>query len=116
MPVAAILSISDEGIGYQWYSAKGKQRHVGAVRWSEVKSVEVFKRDLLTFDLICVQLRTEEEEPLEFDEEDSSWEDLMAALPKHLPGCKAWGAWFSEVAFPAFEAKPQRVFERKDDA
>jgi hypothetical protein len=113
MPVAAILSITAEGIGYQWYSDQGAQRHAGVVRWSRVKPVTAFKRDLLVYDLICLQLESEEGEHLELDEEDPSWQDLVAALPKHLPGCRAWGDWFGEVAFPAFETKLQSIFERE---
>ena len=38
---------------------------------------------------------------------------IMTALPLRLPGCKSWSDWFGEVAFPAFETKLQRVYERK---
>ena len=114
MPVAAIVSISADGVRYQWFSKKGKQRHAGVLRWPEIETVEVFKRDLFTYDLICIQFRTKQEQPVEFDEDDPSWKELMAALPVHLPGCKAWSDWFSAVAFPAFEAKLQRVFERDE--
>ena len=114
MPVAAVLSVSADEIGYQWFSENGKLRHTAALRWSDVEAVEVFKRDLFTYDLICVQLWTKEEESVEFDEEDPNWKELMVALPTCLPGCKPWGDWFSEVAFPAFETKLQRVFERNE--
>lgn len=40
--------------------------------------------------------------------------DLTTALAFRLPGCKSWSEWFSEVAFPAFEAKQQRIFDRNN--
>lgn len=38
---------------------------------------------------------------------------LVSALARHLPGCKSWSDWFSDIAFPPFEEKLQRVFERQ---
>ncbi len=115
MPVAAILTVSADDVGYQWFSKNGKVRHTAALRWADVSSVEVFKRDLITYDLICIQVRTpKEEEPVEFDEEDPNWKQLMAALPVRLPGCKPRNHWYSEVAFPAFETKLKRVYEKTE--
>jgi hypothetical protein len=113
MPLAAITSVSAQGIDYQWYSENGTQRHTGTAHWPEIHSIEVFKRDLFTYDLICLQVRTKESS-VEFDEEDLNWTDLMIALPTHLHGCKPWGEWFTNVAFPAFETKRQKVFERQE--
>jgi len=113
MPIAAILSISDNGIGYQWFTEKGKLRHTGLIQWDAVAAVDVFKRDMFTLDLICAQISGNEQDPIEFDEEDPNWEDLIESLSSRLPGCKPWTEWFSEVAFPAFEMKAQRIFERR---
>lgn len=113
MPIAAILSISDNGIGYQWFTDHGKRRHEGSIQWDTIAAVDVFKRDMFTWDLICAQISGKEQEPIEFDEEDPHWGNLVTALSSRLSGCETWAEWFSEVAFPAFEMKARRIFERK---
>jgi len=114
MPVAAILAISEDEVGYQWFTEEGRVRHTSSLRWSGVDSVEVFKRDLFSYDLICLRLVANNEVVVEFDEEDPRWKELMSTLPIHLPGCKRWEDWFPKVAFPAFDANLQRVFKRKN--
>jgi hypothetical protein len=114
MPVAAILSISEQGTDFQWYSEKGRHRSTDSIKWDDIGSAEVFKRDCFAYDLVCLQLHTSDGRTVEFDEEDPDWMELMTALPICLPGCKPWGDWFTDVAFPAFETKLQRVFERNE--
>jgi hypothetical protein len=111
MLLAAITAISQDGIAFQWFTEKGKIKHVGELPWKAVKSATVFKRDLLTYDLICLQLRVADD-VIEFDEEDLQWKELLEAIQHHLPGCTPWHEWFSEVAFPAFETKERLIFEK----
>ncbi len=111
MPVAAITGISNAGIAYQWFSENGKIKHVSEITWGAVQYATVFKRDLFAYDLICLQLKVADD-VIEFDEEDLNWAQLVEAMPNHLSGCIQWGDWFTEVAFPAFEAKEQLIFKK----
>jgi hypothetical protein len=113
MGVVAITAISDTGIRYQWFTDAGKQRHEDFLPWAEIGTVDVFKRDLGVFDLICLQLsHAHHERVIEVDEEDVHWQELIDALPTLLPGCRAFAGWFGDVAFPAFDENRQRLFER----
>jgi hypothetical protein len=112
MPVVATLDISEAGIRYQWYSQNGKHQHLGLLSWQDIALAKAFKRDLFTYDLICLQLQSKENITIEIDEEDLNWTALMEAMPRYLAGCKTWGTWFSEVAFPAFEENQNVLFER----
>ena len=114
MPVAALLSIDEQQLSYQWFTENGEQRHTASVDWAAVRSIDVFKRDFVSYDLICLRLILAGGVVVEFDEEDPGWTELMGALPLRLPGCRAWGDWFATVAFPAFEEKFQRIFNREE--
>jgi hypothetical protein len=103
MPVAAIT--------YQWFSEKGKFKHIGKLSWGAVECATVFKRDLFTYDLICLQLKIADH-VIEFDEEDLNWKELTEAMPHHLSGCTQWSDWFTEVAFPAFETKELLIYQK----
>jgi hypothetical protein len=115
MPVAAIISISDLDVQFQWFTEKGKHRHESSIRWADVTSIKTFKRDMFAYDLICIRLESCEQEYVEFDEEDANWQNLMSALPIRLPGCRPWGDWFSEVAFPAFQPNETLLFRRNEN-
>ena len=111
MPIAAITGISMAGLAYQWYSDKGKTNHIGEFPWGAVECATVFKRDLFTYDLICLQLKVADD-VIEFDEEDLNWKELVEAMPNHLSGCILWSDWFTEVAFPAFETKERLIYRK----
>lgn len=80
--------------------------------WAEVVRARAFKRDLLTVDCICLLLERADGTGVELNEEMARWESFVEALPKHLPGCRAWSEWFLAVAFPAFETNETQVYER----
>ena len=113
MPIATIRTIDDQGIAYEWSTDSGAKRHEGRLEWAKVVRVIAFKRDLFAYDLICLQISSEDEVVVEFDEEDPNWEGLVRPLPTHLPGATAWGDWFREVAFPAFEDCERTLFLRE---
>lgn len=112
MPTAAITSISEAGIAYQWHSESGKTRQSAHAPWEALERVTAFKRDLFAYDLICLELVTANA-VIEFDEEDPRWKELVRTMPDHLAGCCKWGQWFTSVAFPAFETNKQTLFERR---
>lgn len=110
MPIVATLSIGPDGIGYQWYSDGGCLRHEGAIAWNRVVEVRVFKRDMFTYDLICLSIVSDDGLVIEIDEEDLNWECLTAAISENLPGAIRWIDWFSDVAFPAFATNERVIF------
>ena len=78
------------------------------VRWADIRRAVVFKRDLLTTDVICIGFETEEGF-VEIDEEMRGYEDVEAEMEKALaPGPD----WKLRVMFPAFEPNPATLFER----
>jgi hypothetical protein len=83
------------------------------IAWRDTISVEVFKRDLYTVDLICVSFHSRNEKSLEINEEMDGWESLMKSLPEYLPGCQTFGDWFTEVAFPAFKRNRTVIYHRE---
>jgi len=114
MPIVATLSITDEGLSYQYF-ANNTVKQVGFIKWSEIDSIDAFKRDMFSYDLICIQIsgpKSAQSEPIEIDEEDPKWEAVMVALSKYLPQIKPWCEWFSAVAFPAFAINSLRIYER----
>jgi hypothetical protein len=79
--------------------------------WKRVEEVRAFKRDLFTTDLICVAFKREgRNEYIEVHEEMAGYHDLLQTLPSRLPGFTL--AWFSEVAFPAFETNHRTIWKR----
>ena len=116
MPVAATLSIDQAGITYQWFTASGKTRHEAMVAWEQISEITVFKRDLYTYDLICLKISRSDGLEIELDEEDGNWEELVKVLPTYLPGTTEWADWFTDVAFPAFESRDLTIFTRKTTA
>ena len=113
MPIAAITSISNTDVGFQWFTEKGKRRHESTIRWTDVISVTTFKRDMFAYDLICIKIEARDQEAVEFDEEDVNWQEFVSVLPLRLPGCRPWGDWFHEVAFPAFQQNETSLYRNE---
>jgi|WetSurMetagenome_2_1015567.scaffolds.fasta_scaffold213229_2 hypothetical protein len=80
--------------------------------WADVKKVTVFKRDLLTVDLICLTFELSTNTSVELNEEMAGWDDLTKRLPDYLPGCTKWEEWFMKVFKPAFETNAMNIFIR----
>ena len=110
MPVAAITGISNAGISYRWFSQNGENKHIGNIAWETVKRVTVFKRDFFLYDLICLQIETDDDS-FEFDEEDPKWVKLVTTLPNYLSECMQWIDWFTKVSLPAFETNELLIFK-----
>ncbi|MEM7600212.1 MAG: hypothetical protein AAF357_02215 [Verrucomicrobiota bacterium] len=113
MPVVATLAINEDGIAYQWFTEQGRVRHEALAAWTQISEITVFKRDLYAYDLICLRVLLGDGVEIETDEEDVNWNLLVNSLPTFLPGTIEWPSWFSDVAFPAFEACAQTIFSRQ---
>ena len=79
--------------------------------WVGIRSVAVFKRDLITTDLVCFELAVDPDGELWLVNEDiPGFADLAAALARHLPGFVA--TWHEDVVKPAFAPNHQVLFQR----
>ena len=83
-----------------------------SLTWDEVISINAFKRDLYVVDRVCLGIDLSDGSSIELDEEMNGWDALTQKLPEYLPGCKTFGEWYLEVAFPAFQLNMTVIFER----
>jgi len=111
-PTAIALETSNIGIVLRSQSG-GAAVQERRVAWSEISRVAVFKRDLLTTDLLCLVLELPGPQTLELHEEMVGWQPLLECLHTHLPGMPPWHEWWGDLAFPAFETNARVLFERK---
>lgn len=80
--------------------------------WPDVVRVSALKRDLSRVDLICLQFERSDGQVYEVHEEMIGWPDLLAALPRHLPGCLTEGEMLEKVMEPPFAANETVLFRR----
>jgi hypothetical protein len=77
-----------------------KRINVAGLPLDAIRSVVFFKRDLLTYDLICCEVDVAGR-LWEFDEEMEGWETATAHLAQ-LPNFRS--DWIAAVMKPAFES------------
>jgi hypothetical protein len=71
------------------------------VRWSDVREVFGFKRDLFTVDLICLGFRVSDDGSLyEVHEDMPGYEALCEEIGRRFPDVNQ--DWWRAVTFPAF--------------
>ena|SRR5258707_8261052 len=80
--------------------------------WQEVTQVMVFKRDQFIVDLICMLFELNGKETSEMNENMQGWQDLVKAVPIHLPGALTQEEWWGKVVSPAFETCLTQVYPR----
>ncbi|HZN02093.1 MAG TPA: hypothetical protein VFD06_00750 [Candidatus Polarisedimenticolia bacterium] len=80
--------------------------------WLQVRRVTALKRDLAARDLICLQFEAASHQVYEVHEEMVGWHDLIASLPRHLPGCLTEGEMLEKVMNPPFAANETVIFRR----
>jgi hypothetical protein len=83
-------------------------KHMETVRFDALSSIVVYKRDLLTIDLLCCDIFTDGTVRT-VDEGTPGFGALMKALEK-LPGFDR--EWWERVIFPAFAENRTTVFQR----
>ena len=105
------FGIAFDSTGFSVRSVKEAAARI-SLRWHEIDKVTVFKRDLFTYDFICMFLAKADGTGLELDEELGGWDEFSNSLPLYLPGCQPLENWVMEVAFPAFETKATDIFRR----
>jgi hypothetical protein len=70
------------------------------VAWADVCRAVVFKKDLLTVDLICMSVEVSDGHSVLVHERMDGWDALVRKLPEYLPGCRPFEVWYPEVDIP----------------
>ncbi|HJW08735.1 MAG TPA: hypothetical protein VJ483_03825 [Holophagaceae bacterium] len=83
------------------------------IPWGSITEIKVFKRDLLTTDLICMEILQGELAVL-IHEEMPGFDWVVHELGQHLPGVEPFERWFRNVAFPAFEPNVSVIYRVGD--
>jgi len=106
-PKNGVITLSDEGVEVT------HPKVVAGVRWEEIGEVFAYKRDLLTTDLICLGLCTENKSPmLEPHEEMLGYVRLWRELEKRLPGFdEKYCEWL--LKSQPFDAQPTSVWKKE---
>ena len=101
-----IISLSDEG--FQIHDPKGK---VIFVQWAAINSINTFKVDLFTVDMICFEFYQNDESRVEINEHMEGYKAIVDILPSKFEGFDQ--DWFSKVFKPAFATNFTEVWKRK---
>lgn len=96
------------------FTYPNKQTIEQNINWREVKNIIVYKKDLYTFDQICMVIEVAPDRIIEIDETASGWEHLVTNITTYLPSTLALEKWFLDVAFPAFEINPIKIYSRSE--
>lgn len=83
--------------GFKW---EIEGHGTGAVNWEDVESVELFKRDLISTDIVCMNFKSKAGGYFLLHEEVKGFVDTVRAMSSY------WGLgddWYRRVVFPPFE-------------
>jgi hypothetical protein len=105
--------ITFDSVGFTCTQRKWRTEHSVVMRWDEIQTVTVFKRDLFTVDCICLFIARNDDSGMELDEEMKGWQAFVEAMPTYLLGCMKWEDWFLAIAFPASAANTTRIYFRE---
>ncbi|WP_442510261.1 hypothetical protein SH528x_001872 [Novipirellula sp. SH528] len=78
-----------------------------AALWANVTGIVAFKRDLLTTDLICLQLQLGDGTYIETDEEMVGYREFLDIVTSNYDLAPNW---WSDVAFPAFKTNMTTIW------
>ena len=85
---------------------------LGGARWDDVQHVRAFKRDELTSDLVCVELRVAKDSYLLVHEEMPGWDEFLEVAEVALPYMRPRREWEPHVVARPFAASEQVLFRR----
>lgn len=97
------LELLDNGFFFTRNSIK-----IAKVQWLDIKEVVVFKRDLVTTDLVCLEIITSAGIVYEFNEDVPGFEVWIDEMQRSLPGFDS--SWRERVIKPAFATNRTVVF------
>lgn len=103
------ICYDDETVTLTWLTFENREGSK-SFKFSNVRSVICYKKDLFAVDLICTDFVLKEGNPVLLHEEMNGWEELMKSLPTRLPGSVPFEEWWSKVVFPAFEVNLLEIY------
>lgn len=80
--------------------------------WNDVEKVSAHKKDLLTYDMVCVIFETGPDLEIEVDETMKGFTELMGAAGENLPGMTSFSDWYFKITQPAFAENSTPLFDR----
>jgi hypothetical protein len=84
------------------FQLEAEDHSIVNVRWPDVREIVTFKRDLFSYDEICLAFRVGDgEEWVELWESDRGFRDVCEQLGQRFPGVPA--DWYRTVMLPAFK-------------
>ena len=83
------------------------------LRWSDVRAIRTYKRDLWTTDMICVAFQLADRKWFDINEEVEGFREVRAQMEARFPAISE--DWFGEVTNPAFETNDTLLY-RQDDS
>jgi len=84
-----------------------------SISWDNVRKVDAYKRDLLTYDMVCVSFETLSEQSIEVDEGMKGFTELMEEASSALPGLTKFSDWYLNITQPAFATNLTPLYERQ---
>ena len=87
------------------------------LEWQQISAVYVYKKDCFGLDQIRIALGDEGLRVwIEITEDDEGYQELIAELPRRLPGCFSEKEWWQQVALPSFETQRMRLYQKASGA
>lgn len=105
------LSIALTETGFLLLPIDQPGRTAKRAEWGEVTEIVAYKRDVLTYDLICLGITTVWA-AFEIDEESTGWDLFIQAVEQNLAGSLAVDAWWPKVTFPAFATNQTTIYRK----
>ncbi|MET0250997.1 MAG: hypothetical protein ABW203_02360 [Novosphingobium sp.] len=100
----AELALADAGFRLRHGS------HSASVGWAQIERIVAYKRDLFTYDLLCLLIQTTAG-IVEIHEDMEGYATVEAAMADAL---QLGSEWKLAVLFPAFAGNPTTIFARED--
>ena len=81
-------------------------------KWSEINTVYGYKIDLLTYDEICIDILTIDQNKYTITESTSGWFQFISRLSENIKSIEI--DWYLKIANPAFEKNLTLLFDKRN--
>ena len=82
-----------------------------AVRWGDIDTIILFRREFETKDCVCMSLEGEGEVLGEINEEMTGWNDVVTALPAQFDGVMPANQWQDAIRRPHRRPRPTVIYD-----
>jgi len=83
-----------------------------ALGWSELNTIIAYKKDLYTYDVICLDVFSKDGQSFSINEDTSGWYQFIERLNKTFTSINK--AWQPEITIPAFKTKLTLLYDRQN--